>query len=282
MEHPKQAGLDRFTDIVSGPDENINLAEAALLIAEREYPGLDPAPHLQRLDALAEQCRARLAPDSAPAEVISAVNRFLFEELGFHGDLETFNDPRNSFLNDVLERRQGIPISLSLVYIEIGRRLGLPVRGVSFPGHFLVKVEWGGERLVLDPFAGGRTLERGELERRLEHFSSERRAGWDLERLLAAASRKEILARMIRNLKSIYLNREDYPRALDAVNLILRIFPDAASELRDRAHVHDQMNSLRAAIQDYEQYLMLSPGSGDEQYICTRLADLKHSLSRLH
>ena len=282
MEHLKQAGLDRFSDIVSGPDEYINLAEAALLIAQREYPELDPVPYLRRLDDLAGQCRARLAGDDAPAAIIPVLNRFLFEELGFRGDLETFNDPRNSFLNDVLDRRQGIPISLSLIYMEIGRRIGLPVQGVSFPGHFVVKVDSGGARIVLDPFAAGRTLDRRELERRLDDLSSRKRSDWDMERLLATASNKGILARMIRNLKGIYLNREDWPRALDAVNLILRIFPDAASEIRDRAHVHDQMDSLRAAIQDYEQYLMLSPGSSDEQFVCVRLADLKHALARLH
>lgn len=282
MDHLKQSGLERFSDIVSGPDENINLAEAALLIAQREYAGLDPAPYLQRLDYLAEECRSRLALESSPLEIIGVLNSYLFAELRFRGDLKTFNDPRNSYLNDVLDRRQGIPISLSVLYMEVGRRVGLPLQGVSFPGHFVVKVNDGGRDVVLDPFTGGSTLDRTELERRLEHVSSWRHGRGELERVLVAASNKEILARMIRNLKGIYLDSEDYPRALDAVNMILRIAPGAAGEIRDRAHIHDQLDHLRAAIEDYEQYLMLAPESGDQQFVCLRLAELKQSLGRLH
>lgn len=278
----KQPAAERFADIVSGVDENINLAEAALLIAQQAYPDLDIASCIRRIDYLADECRRRLGAETAHARVIEEMNRYLFEELGFKGDLATFNDPRNSFLNDVLERRKGIPISLSVIYIEIGRRLGLPIHGVSFPGHFLVKVHDGARNLVLDPFSKGKLLDHAELKRRLMHFPDRQRENWDMEQLLVAATHKQILARMLRNLKTLYLEREDYVRALDSVNMILSITPGAVMEIRDRAHIYDQMDHLRAAIGGYEQYLLLSPESGDVDSVRMRLADLKGRFGRLH
>jgi regulator of sirC expression with transglutaminase-like and TPR domain len=271
----------RFEEIVSGPDGNINLAEAALLVAAPEYPGLDIAASLQLLDDMATVCRARIAPDASAARTLAALGEYLFHELGFRGDLHTFNDPRNSFLNEVLRRRRGIPITLSLVYLEVGWRLGLPVHGVSFPGHFLVRVDVDGTCRVLDPFSGGAILDRAELNRRLENLAAPKE-GWDLGRLLAPARRRDILARMLRNLKNLYVNGEDTVRALRIVDMLLVIHPDAVQELRDRAGLHDRLDHLRAAVADYERYLLLAPEGEDHFRVRQRVHALRRSLARLH
>lgn len=274
--------LDRFRDIVTGHDENINVAEAALIIANNENPVLDPARCVQRLDGMAEEFRIRRGGIPTIDRIVPELNRYLFDELGFRGNIDHFNDPRNSYLDQVLDRRLGIPISLSLIYMEVGRRLGLPVDGISFPGHFLVRVGIGREGMVLDPFSAGIELDREELQRRLENAVGGRRASPDLDELLQPASNREILSRMLRNLKNIYFEREDYRRALDCVNFALAIAPGTAAEIRDRAYIHDQLEHIRAAIRDYEEYLMLSPDTDDTRLIRHRLADLKQSALRLH
>ena len=276
----KQQDAERFADMVSGPDEYINLAEAALLVARLEYPDLEPEQYLLRLDFLAEQCRARLAAAPSTAAVVTVLNDYLFREIGFRGDLQTFNDPRNSYLNEVLDRRMGIPITLSLIYMEIGARLGVRVDGISFPGHFLVRVDHGPDGVILDPFGGGHALDRAELQRRLDGIGSAR--NWNLDELLQAASRREIIGRMLRNLKAIYLEREDFPRALESVNLILDVFPQRPEEFLDRARVHERLECVRAAIADYEQYLFLAPAANDAGRVQARLTELKGSAARLH
>ncbi len=270
-----------FQNIVSGPDRNINLAEAALLIAAPEYPGLDLSACLQQLDDMATVCRGRLGSSPDAAHTLTALGGYLFRDLGYKGDLQTFTDPRNSFLNEVLQRRRGIPITLSVVYMEVGRRLGLPVHGVSFPGHFLVKVEVDGVDRVIDPFSAGAELDHAELERRLEHVASPKEK-WDLEQLLTPASKRDILARMLRNLKNIHVNSEDYTRALRIQDLLLDLQPDAPNEVRDRALLHDKLDHLRAAVADYQMYLLLAPESGDSARVQGRISELRQSLQRLH
>jgi regulator of sirC expression with transglutaminase-like and TPR domain len=267
--------------LVSGRDEDIDLARCALEIARAEYPDLDTQYYLRRLEFLAAECRNRTAGLAFVPALVARINEYLFEELGFRGDLETFTDPRNSYLNDVLDRRVGIPISLSVVFIEVARRLGLQVHGVSFPGHFLVRIECAGGILVLDPFAGGKPLDTAELERRRARISVDGMAP-PLEDLLQPAARREIVARMLRNLKSVYMEKEDWPRALRTVNMMLAVSPLAPAEIRDRAFIHDQMDYLRAAVEDYQQYLVLSPGSSDFESVRARLADLRRCIERLH
>lgn len=270
-----------FQNIVSGPDGNINLAEAALLIAAPEYPGLDINACLQQLDDMATVCRGRLGPSPGPARTLVTLGEYLFRDSGFHGDLKTFTDPRNSFLNEVLQRRCGIPITLSVLYMEVGRRLGLPVHGVSFPGHFLVKVDADGLERVIDPFSAGAVLDHGELERRLEHVATPKEK-WNLEKLLTPASKRDIIARMLRNLKNIYVNSEDFARALRIQDLLLEVQPDAPQEVRDRALLHDKLDHMRAAVADYQMYLLLAPESGDHERVAGRISALRQSLQRLH
>ncbi|OGT80479.1 MAG: hypothetical protein A3H91_14230 [Gammaproteobacteria bacterium RIFCSPLOWO2_02_FULL_61_13] len=267
--------------MVSGPDRNINLAEAALLIAAPEYPDLDINACLQQLDDMATVCRGRLGPSPDSARTLTALGEHLFLDVGFKGDLQTFNDPRNSFLNEVLKRRRGIPITLSVLYMEVGRRLGLPVHGISFPGHFLVKVEVDGVERVIDPFSGGAVLDHAELERRLEHVTTPKEK-WNLGQLLMPAGKREILARMLRNLKNIYVNSEDYTRALRIQDLLLDVQPDVPREVRDRALLHDKLDHLRAAVADYQMYLLLAPDSEDSARVQGRISELRQSLQRLH
>ena len=240
---------ERFMRIVCGPDEEINLAEAALLIASEEYRDLDIAAYLARLDDMAATLKRRLRPDISPADTIIALNRFLFDEQGFSGNAADYYDPRNSFLNEVLDRKRGIPISLALVYIEIGRRIGLPVQGVSFPAHFLVKCQLREGTVVLDPYAKGVSLSLDDLRRCVKAL----RNGVEPPRsvvagMLGAASNKEILVRMLRNLKGIYSHHKEWLKALTATDRIISVMPDLAEEYRDRGMIYLNLECFRAAL----------------------------------
>lgn len=274
--------LQRFHDIVTGPDENINLAEAALLIAQIEYPDLDADYYLQQLDQFATEISGRLAPNPSVEFILDTMNEYLFDELGFAGNLTEFSDPKNSFFNDVLERKLGIPISLSLVYMEVGKRLGLDIQGVSFPGHFIVKLQTDEEELVLDPFADGVALDEAELELRLNHYPKEQRHGWDVEQLLAAASNKEILTRLLRNLKGVYIDEEDFERALVIISFILLVAPDSVSDIRERAYIYDRLDCFASAIKDYQHYLVMTPNAEDIALVQARLMYLDRSMQQLH
>ena len=187
----KNSMTERLKQIVSRPEEEMNLAEAALLIAQEEYPHLDIGAYLLLLDDLSEKVRARLSPNASPEKIIATMNYFLFEEKGFAGNEEQYYDPRNSFLNEVLDRKLGIPITLSVVYMEVGRRLGLPLEGVSFPGHFLVKLELERNVVMLDPFSGGIVLSEQDLTNRLHQFLGDQ-PDVPLDRWFASTGKKDI------------------------------------------------------------------------------------------
>lgn len=274
--------LKRFEHLVSGADENISLVDGALLIASNEYPELDIPVYRRHLESMAQELQAHAAGCGNAVDMIDTVNRYLFEDQGFAGNLAGFNDPRNSFLNDVLDRKLGIPLTLSILYMEMGTRIGLDVRGIAFPGHFLVKVVLEGEEVVLDPFSRGLVLDREELHQRLRHFPDSYRSDGKLDQLLKPAGHRDILLRMLRNLKNVYFEAEDYEHTLEMVNFMLVLAPDNVGEIRDRAFIHDQLDCFRAAIDDYHRYLMLSPGADDISYIQSRLSDLKQSAGRLH
>jgi regulator of sirC expression with transglutaminase-like and TPR domain len=271
-----------FSGIVSGPDENINLAEATLYIAQIEYPNLDTSAYLSILDAMAAELRDIIPIASSANNTISLINDYLFDTLGFSGNWRNFNDPRNSFLNDVLDRKLGIPISLSLIYMDIGKRLGLELYGVSFPGHFLIKFIHEKEEFIIDPFSGGVVLEETELLERLKHFSEDRQSRWNLEELLQSASNKEVLIRILRNLKNIYIEVDDLQHALHVTNLQLILDPDSADGLRDRGFIYESLDCYRAASEDFQRYLVLNPAANDCQSIQSRLSGLQLSISRLH
>jgi regulator of sirC expression with transglutaminase-like and TPR domain len=275
------ANLERFAELVTR--EQFGLAEACLLIAQDEYPGLDVAGCMAQLDAIATTVRGRIAADASSEQKVAAINRHLFGELGFTGNVEAYYDPRNSYLNEVLERRIGIPITLSIVYLEVARRVGLAAQGLAFPGHFMVKVRLTGGALVLDPFGGGTPQSERELRARLEQVLPKGRAGRaDLEPYLEPATPREIVARVLRNLKSIYLQSGALEAALAVMHRMLLVVPESAEELRDRGLVYARLDCFRPAAADLQNYLRRRPDAPDAGEIHAQLAELKAASARLN
>jgi regulator of sirC expression with transglutaminase-like and TPR domain len=275
------ANLDRFAQLLTR--EQFSLAEACLLLAQDEYPDIDMSRSIGQLDEMAATVRGRFARDAFPEQRIAALNHYLFDELRFSGNIDAYYDPRNSYLNEVLERRTGIPITLSIVYLEVGRRLGLRLQGVSFPGHFLVKLRVRRGQLVLDPFSGGEPQSETALRSRLAQVMSRARAReLDLEELLGAASSRQIVARVLRNLKAIYLQAENYPRALAVMNRMLLAVPESAEELRDRGLVNEKLECFRAALADFTNYARRRPDAPDRAEIEVRIRTLRGRVAGLH
>ena len=244
----------------------IGLAQAALAIARIEYPRLDPGPYLARLDAMGESARQAIARQSdatrSPTAFarISALNDYLFTELHFVGNRDKYEDPRNSCLNEVLERRTGIPITLSLVYMEVAQRAGMQIEGVNFPGHFLVRCPeigvHGHTGVIIDPFHGGALLSEHDCRVLLQrHVGSEVAFN---KSLLVSATRTQIIVRMLLNLKNVYVHMRSFPQARDVTELLLAITPSALSELRDRGLLAYHLNDVTSALRDLQTYLKLS------------------------
>jgi regulator of sirC expression with transglutaminase-like and TPR domain len=277
-------GAGKWGEIAAQPEEDIDLAEAALVIAAEEYRDLDVLHYLKQIEEMAATLKRRLRRDISTPETILALNRYLFEELGFSGNAADYYDPRNSFLNEVLDRRLGIPITLSMVYIEIGQRLGLALRGVSFPGHFLVKCTVRDGAVVLDPYANGASLGMDDLRQRLRVLRSgaAEASDDDVRQMLAPAKKKEILARVLRNLKSIYLHKRDLERALSASARIIVLDPRAAEEYRDRAEIYLDLECFRAALADFKEYLALQPKAEDADAVRDKIAELQLLAARLN
>ncbi len=243
------------------------LAPAALAIARMEYPALDPAPYLLRLERMGEAAAGRLQRQegAGTAAHIATLNAYLYEELGFCGNRDKYDDPRNSFLNEVLDRRLGIPISLAAIYMEIGRRAGLRLEGVNFPGHFLVRApgdgDVGGDEAIIDPFHAGALLSEVDCRQLLRQHVGEE-AAFD-RGLLATATRQHIVVRMLVNLKRLYVRMRSFPQARATADLLLAVDPSALSELRDRGLLAYHMEDFSSALRDLEAYLRLMP-RGDE------------------
>ncbi|MEO7728260.1 MAG: tetratricopeptide repeat protein [Burkholderiales bacterium] len=274
---------ERFARIVAGPDDAVNLAEAALLIATEEYRDLDIRAYLAQLDDLAATLKRRLRADISPADSIIALNRFLFDEHGFSGDAANYYDARNSFLNEVLDRKRGIPLTLALVYIEVGRRIGLPVQGVSFPAHFLVKCPLREGTVVLDPYAKGASLSFDDLRQRVKAL----RNGVEptksmIAAMLVAAGNKEILTRMLRNLKAIYSHHKEWMKALTATDRIISVTPEVAEEYRDRGMIYLNLECFRAALFDFQAYLRMLPVARDAETVRQKVVELQAVASRLN
>ena len=274
---------ERWKQIVEAPEEEIDLAEAALVVAAHEYPALDVLAYRTRLDELADVLKRRLRGDIGPTERLIALNRYLFDEIGFRGNVDDYYDPRNSYLNEVLDRRLGIPITLSLVHIEVGRRIGLALHGVSFPGHFLVKCIMRNGAVVLDPYERGASLGLEDLQQRLKVLRGGAMPATDMVgQMLAAAGKKAILARLLRNLKGIYRERKDLPRALGCADRVISLEPGAAEEYRERAGIYFDLECFRAALSDFRSYLMLKPGAADAAVVQRRVVELQQIAARLN
>ena len=255
---------DALIASTNGPGQD--LAEAALLVARIEYPDLDPEPSLARLDAMGDAARQAIekhaegSDDRSPASCVRALNQYLFDEVGFEGNRRRYEDPRNSCLNEVLERRTGIPITLSVVYMEVARRAGLRVDGVNFPGHFLVRCKAPERRpatgLIIDPFHRGALLSEHDCRMLLQ-----RHVGPEVafsRSLLSSATRSQVITRMLLNLKRLYVHMRSFPQARDVTDLLLAITPSALSELRDRGLLAYHLNDVTAALRDLQTYLKLA------------------------
>jgi regulator of sirC expression with transglutaminase-like and TPR domain len=273
----------RLRELMGRAEEHIDLAEAALVVAAEEYPDLDVRAYLARLDQLAEMLRQRLAPEATVQEKLAALNRFMFEEQGFRPNPSDYYDPRNSFLNDVLDRRLGIPLTLSIVYIEIGRRLRLPLCGVSFPGHFLVKCTVSGGFVILDPYSGGISLSLAELGERLKLLKGTvAPPDEQVAAMLGNAGARDVLLRMLRNLRAIYVHRGDLKRALSCCDRTLLVAPDAAEEVRERATLYLELECFQAAMSDFERYLQLDPDATDAEEVREQLVELRLNAPKLN
>lgn len=252
---------DRFTQEAQRPDEAINLALAALYIAQEEYPELDCGAYLRRLDDMADEVRDRLPAEAYPLKIIRALNDYLFAAQGFLGNSQDYYNPQNSFLNQVLERRTGIPITLSLVYLELARRIDFPMAGVGMPGHFLVRPTVDEMAIFVDAFQQGEVLFEEDCRDRLQMMYG--KGARMLPHHLEPIGNKPFLARILTNLKVIYLQRQDIPRALAAIDRILLLLPNSLMERRDRGLLYYREGNLAAARDDLKFYLLNHPNAQD-------------------
>jgi regulator of sirC expression with transglutaminase-like and TPR domain len=278
--------VQSFSRLALSPDPDLGVA--ALMMARVEYPNLDARPYLERLDRMGEEAAVRVnaaarlrvdTPQRVDADAygrVMALNDYLFREQGFAGNDIHYEDPRNSYLNEVLDRRMGIPITLALVYLEVARRAGLAVEGVNFPGHFLVRcpvrrdARWGAtprsaqdEDMIIDVFHGGTLLSEPACRELLRRHAGED-AVWD-RHLLGHATKTQILTRMLLNLKGVYVRMFSFPQARDITELLLAVDPSAVNELRDRGLLAYHLNDFSAALRDLQSYLKLSARSGMDQ-----------------
>lgn len=268
--------------MVRQPETAIDLAEATLLIAKEEYPDLDVAAYLARFDDMGADVRMLAGPVQDPRHLIADLSEYLFRRLGFRGNAENYYDPRNSFLNEVLDRRIGIPITLSAVYLEVARRVGLRVHGVGMPGHFLVKYvgPCEGEEIVIDPFGGGRIVSPADCQRILDRVFDGKRS-FDPS-MLAIVGTRHILTRMLTNLKVSYFNEEQYDKALSIVERLLILHPQNACEIRDRGLLSCQLRRYADAVADLERYLRLAPEANDAETIRQHLRHLRQRAAALN
>ncbi len=247
------------------PEDQIDLAKAALYIAQEEYPDLDPAEYLNALDTMATEVQERLPAQQYPLRIIQTINHYLYDDLGFTGNTGDYYNPGNSFLNQVLEKRTGIPITLALVYLEIARRIDFPMVGVGMPGHFLIRPTFAEMEIFVDAFNRGEVLFAQDCEERLQQIYT-----YPVKlqpSFVEPVAPRRYLGRMLANLKLIYLNQGNIEKCLAAIERILLLFPGAALELRDRGLLYYQLERWAEARQDLETYLVQIPNAEDASII---------------
>ena len=274
--------LEFFATLVAD-DASLSVVEAAASIAHDEFPQLDTQAVLAEIDALAVKLKRRFPADAVPVQRLRWLNRFFFQELGFAGNVNDYYDPHNSYLHQVLETRRGIPITLAVLYMELATQIGLTARGVSFPGHFLVKLrmhtgQQHGE-VVIDPFTG-QSLSREELDELLAPYKRSRGLQGDFDvpmgLFLQSATPREIVARMLRNLKEIHRTARNWPRLLPVMQRLVVLLPQAWDERRDRGLLHAELGEIDAAARDLRMYLEHAGDAPDRAMVAQRLAALPH------
>lgn len=277
---PIQPARARFAEIVSRSDSDIKLAEAALLIAAEEYPRLDVALYLEKLENFGDRARQRAEAATNAADLIASINATLFDELGFQGNRENYYDPRNSFLNEVIDRRSGIPITLSVIYIEVARQIGFSIHGIGLPGHFIAGHFNPGENYFIDVFNGGRRLTDNALADLVTGMSGGR-IEFNSTHLLPV-TKKQILTRMLSNLLNIYAGSQDYRRAIASIERILLLLPDSLQHIRDYGLLLAQVDRPSSAIEQLEKYLKQMPDADDAETIREQIKKLKQAQARLN
>lgn len=272
------SGLNRqeFEAMVRRQDAEIDLAAAYLMVAEDEYPLLDIASYLRRLDRMGEEVRDLVGAERHPSTVAVALVRYLFRDLGFEGATDEYFDPRASYLNEVMDRRKGIPISLSIVYMEVARRAGFQVDGVGLPGHFIVKHPQPGGDLFVDPFNRGAVLSREDCAQKVGEIYNGAVAFEPY--MLGAVTKRQILARAIHNLKTIYAAGRQREKALAMVEFLLILAPWDLEEIRDRGMLRFQLGDAEGAIADLETYLQYSLGAGDAEKVRSSVRAIRRVL----
>lgn len=269
-----------FSRIASLPSDQINLAHGALLIAKAAYPDLENSLYLDRLDQMAARIKRNLKVDIGPVDIIKKINQVLFGEERLRGNRENYYDPDNSYLNRVIDRRTGIPITLSLIYIEVAGRLGLDVRGIGLPGHFIVALYHESGITYIDPFNGGEIRTTDDCLEIVRTYTKEAKASslhW-----LKPISKAEILTRMLRNLRLIYARQGDDIMLFKMIHWILTLQPGAPAELRERALLYEAMGNPARAAADWEQYIESVGNHKSVAEIRVRIDNLKKQKSRIH
>ena len=269
-----------FRQAVDRPEDKIDLGRAALTIALTDYPNLDVLDYLARIDQLAGEVASRLDSEADIYRSMAALNYVLFKQHGFHGNRKDYFDPKNSFLNEVIERKTGIPITLSVLYMEVARRVGLALDGVGFPGHFLVKCVGDGEEIVIDPFDGGEIKSRADIDKMLFNLYGGKVAFHS--DLLAPSTKRDILKRMLANLKAIYINENDLVKSLSVLDRVLILDPASAEDARDRGVVYLRLECYAQAREDFETYLRLRPDADDAILVREQLVRLAKEVTRIH
>lgn len=257
-------GLPDWNQLANLKDSQLPLLETALLIARDEYPELETEAYLAMVDGYGRRLSGSLSDGLDIPSKLTAINHFLYKELGFSGNALDYEDPRNSYLNQVFDRRLGIPISLAVVHIAVMHRIGLPLEGISFPGHFLVRLPVDDGILVLDPFNQGRPVSIEELRERVTpHLDGQPPSDSQLFQILAPASVRTILMRMLRNLQTIYQHQGDHERVARSADRILKLSPDLPDALRDRGMAYAEIGYRKGADADFTRYLQLRPEADD-------------------
>ncbi len=274
--------LDYFAALVQ-EEEHLPLFEAALSIAQDDDPALDLTACMLEIDKFAARLRRRMPADIAQIPKLRLLNNFFYQELGFAGNLNDYYNPDNSYLHRVLDSRRGIPISLAVIYMELAQQIGLDVKGVSFPGHFLMKLSVKSGDIILDPFNGA-SLSREDIEERLEPFFINGRSATDppLASFLADASPRTILVRMLRNLKALFAEHPHWRQFLNVQQRLVILLPEEISERRDRGLAYANLDCPQAALQDIEAYLAQCPQAADADSLRRRLPELRAATRRMN
>ena len=272
--------LEYFSSLVR-QDDSIPLFESALALGQDAHPELDFFSFQIEIDNMALKLKQRLSSDASHIQKLRMLNHFFFQELAFAGNINNYYDPDNSYLHCVITSRRGIPISLAVVYMELGQQIGLNMKGISFPGHFLMKLSVQSGDIVLDPMNGA-SLSREELEERLEPYLEHQEYGDELPlaAYLRAAHPREILTRMLRNLKAIFTDTQRWQHVLEVQERLVILLPDEITERRDRGLAYAHQAEPQAALDDLEAYLVLRPDAEDADSIRQKLPELRHACRR--